>query len=96
MSDNEFGVFKLTEAFKLLPELAISRKIFCHPDDLNFFSSILLPGSDIQVVIDDRINSRTVILSKDCELKCLSCKIGWLNDDFINDTLTVIQKYIID
>ena len=95
MKDNEFGVLKLSGEAALVG-FEVRRTIFCLDNDVQFFKSMLLPDTDIKIVTHCWMLPKTVAISGDLELKCVECAVGWNNDDFINNTLTVTPKYIID
>lgn len=91
----EFRVIKLTQDFELLSEIAISRKIFCHPDYVHYFKPMIANDSDIYIVTDNRILPMYVILARDCELKQDGLQLGYDFGDFENNQCTVRIKYVI-
>lgn len=90
----EFSVIRLSSE-PTLPGLDISRKIFCLPDDVDYFQAMLKPGSDIRIVTHHWMLPKCVAIAGDCELKIDSYQFGFGADDFINNEMTVKLKYVI-
>lgn len=91
---SEFSVIRLSSEPTLIG-FDISRKIFCLPDDVDYFKAMLKPGSDIQIVIHHWMLPKCVAIAGDCELKIDSYQFVFGPDDFINNEITINFKYLI-